>query len=323
MRGQEAKPKPVPDWAKPAVRYLVDEGVIDRAKFDAAAPMSRSQYATAMQKLFGGGFKTAKGNVTAGQVGASLVRALERDTTAQHLETATAPDGWRPATGRWFGSEIVARELGLRYNHPSPDDDGEFSADEPMPQADVAYALWKAKTAPATWSADVLNGFTFGSYSEKRKAVVEFALSLVGTPYVWGGEWPRVTPSGYPYGAQSHGGFDCSGFAWYVLKESSKSWSPTARPYQGWSFPERASAEMARGTEERLGFRKLRPGDVIFFAPEGRNSKASSVYHAGIYLGRGWMVHSSGSRAGISLGQVGPGSWWHDQIAWGRRIINS
>ncbi|MDQ3963383.1 MAG: C40 family peptidase [Actinomycetota bacterium] len=190
-----------------------------------------------------------------------------------------------------------------------------------MRQADIAYSLWKAKTAPSTWGADALRGFGLAQYSETRRQVIEFALSLVGTPYVWGGEWTTSTPTGYPFGAQAHGGFDCSGFAWYVLKEKSSSYRPVGRSYAGWSFPERSSADMAKAAPVRLGYGKLLPGDVVFFSPDGRRAKARTVYHAGIYLGRGWMVHSSGSRAGISLGQIGPGSWWHDQLAWGRRII--
>ncbi len=146
---------------------------------------------------------------------------------------------------------------------------------------------------------------------------------MVGTPYVWGGEWPEVTPGGYPYGEQSHGGFDCSGFSWFVLRAAAPGWDPVGRPYKGWKLPERSSSEMAGAIKkkERLKFKELEPGDLVFFAPSGKDASASSVYHAGIYLGKGWMVHSSGSRAGISLGEIGPGSWWHSQLAWGRRVI--
>jgi cell wall-associated NlpC family hydrolase len=269
----------------------------------------------------GGGYDRTKGLVTAAEVSAALVRALGKSTVAQTLEHVSSPDGWQPVLGRRFGTEIVAREMGLRYNRLEPEDAFETSAEEHMPQADAVYAVWKAKTSPSTWNADALTSFSLSNYSETRRQVVQFALSLVGTPYVWGGEWKTSTPTSYPYGAQSHGGFDCSGFAWYVLKEKSTSWDPAGRDYTGWSFPERSSAEMAKAAETRLGFGKLLPGDVVFFAPGGRDAKAGDVYHAGIYLGNGWMVHSSGSRAGISLASIGPGSWWNDQLAWGRRII--
>ena len=91
----------------------------------------------------------------------------------------------------------------------------------------------------------------------------------------------------------------------------------------GWSIPDRSSTQMAAGTpkKKRLKYANLLPGDIILFAPNGRDSKAADVYHAGLYLGKGWMIHSSGSRAGVSITSVGPGSWWHDQIIWGRRVI--
>ncbi|MFA5889988.1 MAG: NlpC/P60 family protein [Actinomycetota bacterium] len=31
--------------------------------------------------------------------------------------------------------------------------------------------------------------------------------------------------------------------------------------------------------------------------------------HAGIYLGNGWFIHSSGSRAGVSIDQLADGFW--------------
>jgi cell wall-associated NlpC family hydrolase len=179
----------------------------------------------------------------------------------------------------------------------------------------------EGKTDPSTWGADALESFAFASYDDTRRQVVQFALSQVGVPYVWAGEWATRTPSGYPYGAQSHGGFDCSGFIWYVLRAKTDGWSPTNRPYKGWRLAQRSSSDMAAATRNRLTFRRLRPGDIVFFAPNGRDSKASGVYHAGIYTGRGWMIHSSGSRAGVSFAFIGRGSWWWDQLAWGRRVI--
>jgi cell wall-associated NlpC family hydrolase len=313
----------VPDWVKPAVRYLVDQGWLKRENFSPDVPMTRAAFSKLMSDAFKGGYNRTKGLVKAAEVSAALVRALGKVAIAQGLERAKSPDGWQPELGHWFGTEIVAREMGLRYNRLESEDALETSAGEPMKQADVVYAVWKAKTAPSTWSADALSSFELASYSEPRRQVVQYALSLVGTPYVWGGEWKSSTPLGYPFGAQAHGGFDCSGFAWYVLKEKSANYKPAGRSYIGWSFPERSSSDMARAAEKKLPFGKLLPGDVVFFAPEGADARARDVYHAGIYLGRGWMIHSSGSRAGISLAPIGPGSWWNDQLAWGRRIITN
>jgi cell wall-associated NlpC family hydrolase len=313
----------VPDWAKPALHYLVDAGWVERSEFDANAPMGRREFSALMTKAFEGGFSRTRGEVTAAEVSAALVRKLDRGALAEQLDAVHSPDGWEPGVSKWFGTEIVSRELGLRRDRATSEDAFEASASESMTQADIAWAIWQAKTSPDTWSADALDGFKIQDYSESQRAVVRYALSLVGAPYVWGGEWPSKTPEGYPYGAQMHGGFDCSGFSWYVLREKTSSWSPNDRPYKGWALDERSSYDMAGGIprRKRIKYRELEPGDLVFFASTGRDAKASDVYHAGIYLGDGWMVHSSGSRAGISLGEIGPGAWWHDQLAWGRRVI--
>lgn len=312
----------VPEWAKPAVSYLSQKGWIDLDSFDAKAPMSRAAFKKLMGKAFGGGFRRTRGKVTAGEVSAAVVKKLGFRGLARSLNNVRSPDGWDPQVGTRFGSEVVARELGLRRDHPTTQEALEARADDPMIQADVAWAIWQAKTSPDEWSAEALSSFRLGNYSPLRRKVVRFALSLVGTPYVWAGEWNARTPGGYPYGAQPAGGMDCSGFIWFVLQKKSSSYSPPGRGYAGWSIPQRSSYDMAKAAPKKLRLRRMKPGDIAFFAPDGRDSKAAAVYHAGLYLGGGWMIHSSGSRAGVSLARIGRGAWWNSQLAWGRRIIS-
>lgn len=314
---------PLPEWVKPAVRYLVDAGAVDRNTFYPNQPTTRAEFKNMIKVTFGGGYTRTKGKVTAGEVSSALVRVLGLKPLADQLSTIKSPDGWNPQVAANFGTEVVARELGLRHDRPTTEEAKEASADDPMTKADVAWAIWKAKTDPDTWAAAALEGFALSTYEGARRDVVKFALSLVGTPYVWGGEWTTKTPSGYPYGAQPAGGVDCSGFLWYVLQQKNAAYSPTGREYAGWSLPERSSSQMAAATpkDKRLGLREMKAGDIVLFAPNGRESKASEVYHAALYLGKGWIIHSSGSRAGVSLASIGQGSWWHDQILWGRRVI--
>ena len=278
-----------------------------------------------MKVTFGGGYSRSKGKVTAGEVSTALVRRLGLSPLADRLAAVKSPDGWDPQVKENFGTEVVARELGLRHDRPTTEEVKEASASDPMTQADVAYAVWKAKTDPDTWAAAALENFSLGTYDGKRRAVVKFALSLVGTPYVWGGEWIARTPDGYPFGAQPAGGVDCSGFIWYVLQQKSSSYSPAGRSYAGWALPERSSADMAAATprNKRLRLGEMKAGDIVLFAPNGTDDKASNVYHAALYLGEGWVIHSSGSRAGVSLASIAQGSWWHDQILWGRRVITN
>jgi cell wall-associated NlpC family hydrolase len=319
----QAAANPIPEWVKPAVRYLSEAGALDRSTFETDAPMHRRAFKNMMDATFGGGYKRVKGKITAGEVSAALVRATGFKPLADQLNDVRSPDGWDPGVGKRFGTEVVSRELGLRRDRPTSEESLEAGARDLLTQGDVAWATWTAATDPDEWAAGVLSGFTLGSYEGVRREVVAYALSLAGTPYVWGGEWLSPTPAGYPFGAQSAGGVDCSGFLWNVLKAKSSSYSPAERPYKGWTIDERSSADMARGTarSKRLGYNKLIAGDIVLFAPKGKDDRLANVYHAALYLGDGWIVHSSGSRAGVSIGSIAPGSWWHDQIVFGRRII--
>lgn len=310
-----------PSWVRSAVKYLDDKGYMDRDNLRPNQPMSRRAFKRLMQKAFGGGYSRTVGKVQAGEVARALVRKLGKGSVAGRLTNAVAPDGWRPELPKYFGTEIVAREMVLRHDRPTSEERFESSSGQPMTQADIAWSVWKAKTDPSTWGADALKSFSLSHYGDTRRKVVQYALRQVGVPYVWAGEWANKTPPGYPYGSQVHGGFDCSGFIWYVLREKTEGWAPANRPYRGWRVAQRSSADMAAATRDRLRFKQLRPGDVVFFAPNGRRSSPSSVYHAGVYLGKGWMIHSSGSRAGVSISYIGSGSWWRDQVAWGRRVI--
>jgi cell wall-associated NlpC family hydrolase len=85
------------------------------------------------------------------------------------------------------------------------------------------------------------------------------ALSMVGTPYVWGGESP--------------GGFDCSGLVRWAYKRA------------GLLAPRVAAeqAQVGRGVPRD----QLRPGDVLFFA-----DATGYVHHDGIYVGGGRFVHA-------------------------------
>jgi cell wall-associated NlpC family hydrolase len=312
----------LPEWVKPAVTYLVANGYLDKAGLQVNKPMARSDFKTLVKKSLDVGFNRSKGEVTAFEVSRTLVKALDMNDVVAHLASVKTPDGWSPEAGKKFGYEVVARNLGLRHDRSTSEEGLEASSGDKLNQGDVLWAVWQAKTSPDTYTAGSLASFELAKLDSRAKRIVKFAFSLVGTPYVWGGEWTSKTPSGYPYGAQAHGGVDCSGFTWYVMRSKTPpSWVPK-RPYKGFDLPERSSAQMAAAIKrkDRLGFKQLRPTDLVFFAPSGRKSSASSVYHVGVYLGKGWMIDSSGSKDGVSLDYMGPGSWYLDQFAWGRRI---
>ncbi len=114
------------------------------------------------------------------------------------------------------------------------------------------------------------------------------ALQYAGAPYVWAGEWPTTAS---PYGTQAAGGFDCSGFVWWIMKEHTYklangfTWSGNA------AIQARSTYDMAAAlpVAKRIRYANLKPGDILFWssAPKGVNTASATVYHTGIYLGQG------------------------------------
>jgi cell wall-associated NlpC family hydrolase len=307
-----------PAWARPAVRYLKNHGYVGRS-FAPGKPVPRRTFARIMSRAFGGGYDRTKGKVRAAEVSKALVKALGRSGVASHLASEKANGGWDPNVSRGEGFQIVAKEMGLRHDSTVETEDA--GGNEKIIGAELAWAVHRAKTSANTWGADALMDFDLGRLNRRQKKVVRFAFDQVDEPYVWGGEWESRTPAGYPYGTQAQGGFDCSGFTWYALRSDSNGWHPKRRPYGGWSLPDRSSSYMGRNARPKLGYRELRPGDVMLFASGGRKSGAAAIYHAGVFLGGGWMIDSSGSQGGVSLSEVGRGSYYRSDFAWGRRVI--
>jgi cell wall-associated NlpC family hydrolase len=68
---------------------------------------------------------------------------------------------------------------------------------------------------------------------------------------------------------------------------------------------------------KRIAFSRLAPGDVVFFGSAGTRSRPSQIGHAGIYLGSGWMIHSSGQ--GVAVTPLT--GWYRQSFAWGRRPL--
>ncbi|GEM_PF-816305 len=220
--------------------------------------------------------------------------------------------GWRTKAPKYFAFEVAARYLGLHYNHPSTGDRYERVPTDAMRRDQAAYAIDRILHL-SSWKVaglSVFNNVKLPQMSDRQRQIADFALRWTGYPHIYGGEYPTVDS---PYGRQAHGGFDCSGFVWWVMKLH------FGYPISSY---ERTAAQMAAGAQPRIARAKLLPGDLIFFGPNGARSSVGSIYHTGLYLGNGWFIHSS--NGGVSLGSLDWAGWsWHSDFAWGRRVLTS
>jgi cell wall-associated NlpC family hydrolase len=254
-----------------------------------------------------------------------LVNALGLTQEIAGLADIRTEDGYRFSRPDGFSVLTLAQTLQLHYNHPGGSEGRELLPTTKVRRADAAWALRRAHRVRVaeSWRLSAASRYrdvVLPRMSAARRAATEFAMAHVGWPYVYAGEWGRKTPAGYCCGTQAQGGFDCSGFVWWVLRSPGGGWDNTdLRPYQGWPLPQRSSSDMARATRHRLQWRETRPMDVMFFNPSGGTGWAG-VSHAGLYLGNGWIIDSSNGVDGVTISWASQG-WYRDSFVWSRRVI--
>lgn len=124
----------------------------------------------------------------------------------------------------------------------------------------------------------------------RANSVLMRAISLVGTPYRWGGNTPES-------------GFDCSGLVNYVYRDMLDLRLP------------RTSRELADVQGPRIAPAQLASGDLVFFG------NGDQVSHVGIYVGEGRFVHAPNAGGTVRLDRL-DGSWWRDHYSGARRLLN-
>jgi len=313
----DAAAKPATSWAQAELRAVVAAGLMAK---EAAArpndPLTRGELDTISAGLLHAvPVQPAAQNttVTMSALDAKLVTTLGLADTAKLFTQNAKAAGLAPPSR--FGTEAVARLLGLRTNHPAALDSLELSPGEPASHAEAAYSAARILhfgELDVASAERVAQTFVLPAYTPWQKQILNTAVRFIGYPYVWGGESETTTS---PFGPQVHGGFDCSGFVWRVYKLQ-------VYPGEG----KLADALKGRTTytmsgevpaTKRITLAKLQPADVLFFGAAGPKSKPTQVNHMGIYLGNGWFIQSSGN--GVAVAQLS--GWYAQRFGWGRRPL--
>jgi cell wall-associated NlpC family hydrolase len=312
-----AQPAVALNWARPQIKVVVAGGLMGPsvAEFHPNGALTRGDLGQALAVLTGEPQVVVDPGraVTMARLDAALVKAVGLRPSAQQFQQVVVAAGLRPP-GR-LGNEVVARLLGLRFNHPAAADNLELRPQDIATRAEAAYSLARVLSL-SRWEKDrvveLASSFSLPAFGDWPKRVLTRAVRFVGYPYVWGGtsEFRQVT-----FGVTSRGGFDCSGFVWRVYK---------LQPFAGGGrlstvLRGRTTYQMSGEVpvSARIPFDRLKPADVVFFGADGWRSRPSEVDHMGIYLGRGWFIHSSGQ--GVTL--VPLRDWYRDRFAWGRRPL--
>ncbi|MBA2742071.1 MAG: C40 family peptidase [Actinobacteria bacterium] len=304
-------------WATPQIKAVVDAGLMapSVAEFRPDDPLTAGELAIVLSTL---GMSTAfvtdvNQMVSMRELDAQLVTAIGLRPHAREIRLAALGAGLTPR--QWLGTETVARMLGLRLNHLKADEQLELQLAQPATRAEAAYSIARVLTISDLELEAVrlsLETFTFTELDQWQQAVLARALRLVGSPYVWAGtsERPQLL-----LGRQQPGGFDCSGFVWRVYKLELFPGAEALPAVLKGRTTYDMSGEVARAA--RIPRDSLEPGDLVFFGSRGRASKPVEVGHMGIYVGNGWMVHSS-DRGTTLTPMTG---WYETRFAWGRRPL--
>lgn len=126
--------------------------------------------------------------------------------------------------------------------------------------------------------------------TQKINSLIATTNSLLGTPYVWGGE------------SLQGGGFDCSGFTRYVYKTV------------GYDLNRISADQATQGAW--VSRNNLQPGDLVFFSLSGDGR----ISHVGLYIGGMKMIHSPKTDDVVKVTDIST-SYWQNNYVTARRII--
>ncbi|MGQ0384569.1 MAG: C40 family peptidase [Gammaproteobacteria bacterium] len=122
---------------------------------------------------------------------------------------------------------------------------------------------------------------------EAGGSIAQFALSMVGVRYRYGGDHPDE-------------GFDCSGLVYYAYASN------------GHAVPRTSRGQF--DVAQKIALAQAEEGDLVFFRDQEQLS------HVGIYLGDGRFVHAPSSGGAVSVASISAPYYQRYFVAAGRLI---
>jgi cell wall-associated NlpC family hydrolase len=300
-------------WDRRDQHAVVEAGLmapLDDGQFHGERPVAGAELQGALHAL-ADRLGVARVPVPTGRVSLAgfdrlVVTQLGLADVAQAVQAQARNAGLAPPPR--FGTEVVARLLGLRVNQPVSRERLELYPWDPITRADAAYSLARVLAfggGEIQGVRDELARFVLPRYGPRTRRALRIAVQRIGMPYVWGGVLDRTG------GWQAHGGYDCSGFAWRVFKL-------TGLARIGGRTAAQQAAEIPRS--RRLTLAEVHPGDLLFFGPGRIWQKVTEkrIVHEGIALSSEWMIHSSSQ--GVFVSPLFE-TWRAHEFSWARRVL--
>ncbi len=127
-----------------------------------------------------------------------------------------------------------------------------------------------------------------------RDEIVHFAEQYLGTHYRSAGKSP--------------GGFDCSGFVYYIMKEH--------------DIKMNSSSATQENQGESISKKEARPGDLVFFrrSPGGRVYHVAMIYENDKKKGM-TLIHSTSGR-GVVVEKLEDSAYWRSKIMSFRNVVS-
>src|SRR5215218_7880501 len=208
-------------WAQREIRVVTLRGLMGgkAASFRPDAPLTQAALAELAADLTerpAAAPTDPAAPVTMAKLDSVLVAAIGLRTDATAFATAAKAAGLAPPSR--FGTEVVARLMGLRTNHPAGQDALELLPNDTATRAEAAFSAaqiiglgdWELQSVD-----DAAQTFEVPDLTFWQRRILRVAVSFIGYPYVWGGTSENAQT---PLGVSTPGGFDCSGFVWRVYK---------------------------------------------------------------------------------------------------------